>query len=70
MVGRLRQRRARRDIETSDYVAMVERILYGYGRRIGNDPAALVHLREIEQALRDAVNLGVYLANQCPDHYA
>lgn len=59
-----------RRAETSDYVATIERILYGYGRRIGHDPAALVHLREIETALRDAVNLGCYLANQGPDHYS
>lgn len=56
--------------ETSDYVAFLVRALHGYGRRIGDDPAALVHLREIEQALRDAVNLGCYLANQGPDHYS
>lgn len=56
--------------ETSDYVAFLVRALHGYGRRIGHDPAALVHLREIEQALRDAVNLGCYIANEGPDHYS
>lgn len=56
--------------ETSDYVAFLVRALHGYGRRIGHDPAALAHLREIEQALRDAVNLGCYLANQGTDHYS
>src|SRR2546430_13128579 len=55
--------------ETSDYVAFLKRAIYGYGRRIGTDPAALVHLRELEEALRDAVNLGTYLANQGRDHY-
>lgn len=56
--------------ETSDYVAFLKRAIYGYGRRIGDDPAALVHLREMEDALRDAVNLGAYLANQGRDHYS
>lgn len=56
--------------ETSDYVAFLKRALYGYGRRVGDDPAALVHLRELEDALRDAVNLGTYLANQGRDHYS
>lgn len=59
-----------RTAETSDYVAFLKRALYGYGRRIGDDPAALVHLRELETALRDAVNLGAFLANQGRDHYS
>jgi hypothetical protein len=59
-----------RPAETSDYVAFLKRALYGYGRRIGDDPAALVHLRELETALRDAVNLGVFAANQGRDHYS
>lgn len=56
--------------ETSDYVAFLRRAIYGYGRRIGDDPAALVHLRELEDALRDAVNLGTYLAKKGRDHYS
>lgn len=56
--------------ETSDYVAFLKRAIYGYGRRIGDDPAALVHLRELEETLRDAVNLGVFAANQGRDHYS
>lgn len=70
MAGRFRRRRARRDVETSDYVAFLKRAIYGYGGRIGDDPAALVHLRELEDALRDAVNLGCYLANKGPDRYS
>lgn len=65
-----RTRRRRHDVETSDYVAMLKRVIYGYGRRIGADPAALVHLRELEEAIRDAVNLGVFIANQGRDHYS
>jgi hypothetical protein len=43
---------------------MVVRVLYGYGYRIGQDPAALVHRRDIETALRDAVNMGIFTANK------
>jgi hypothetical protein len=57
----------RRDTETSAYVAMLIRIIYGYGKRVGDDPAALVHLREIEGALRDATNVGIYAANKIGD---
>lgn len=59
-----------RPAETSDYVAFLRRALYGYGRRIGHDAAALVHLRELEETLRDAVNLGIFAANQGRDHYS
>lgn len=34
------QSRQTRVTETSDYIAMMKRVLYGYGNRIGNDPAA------------------------------
>src|ERR1700685_4150482 len=43
---------------------MMVRIIYGFGYRVSEDPAALVHLREIEAALRDAVNVGIYGANK------
>jgi hypothetical protein len=59
--------RPQRTTETSAYVAMLVRILYGYGKRVGDDPAALVHLREIEAALRDAVNVGIFAANKTGD---
>ena len=67
-VQRLRNR-TRRTTETSEYAAMIIRVLYGYGQRIGEDPAALAHLRDIENTLRDAVNLGIFTANRsgnCP----
>lgn len=54
--------------ETSDFVAFLKRVLTAYGDRIGDDPAALVHLRDIEQTLRDAVNRGVFLATQAADN--
>jgi hypothetical protein len=56
--------RQKRVTETSDYVAMMKRIIIGYGQRIGEDPVALVHLAELTAAMRDAVNRGMYLANQ------
>jgi hypothetical protein len=59
--------RRRRQTETSDYVAMLMRIIYGYGARVGQDPAALVHLRDLEAGMRDAVNIGIYAANKLED---
>jgi hypothetical protein len=64
MTGRHVKPRPRRDTETSAYVAMLIRIIYGFGKRVGDDPAALVHLREIEAALRDATNVGIFAANK------
>jgi hypothetical protein len=60
----------KRTTETSDYVAMMTRVLYGYGARIADDPAALAHLRDLEATLKDAVNLGIFLANKGPGHYS
>ncbi len=57
-------RRKRKDTETSEYVAMLIRILYGWGQRVADDSAALTHLRDIEAALRDSTNLGIYGANK------
>jgi hypothetical protein len=57
------QPRPRRQTETSEYVAFMMRAIIGYGERIGNDPAALTHLRDLEAITRDAVNAGIYLAN-------
>lgn len=65
--GRLQRRQERRQVEASEYVAMMVRIIYGFGYRVSEDPAALVHLREIEAALRDAVNVGIYGANKLGD---
>jgi hypothetical protein len=59
--------RRKRQTETSDYVAMLMRIIYGYGARVGQDPAALVHLRDLEAGMRDAVNIGIYAANKLED---
>jgi hypothetical protein len=60
-------RRRRRSTESSEYAAMLMRIIYGYGFRVGQDPAALAHLRDLEDGLRDAVNVGIYAANKLED---
>jgi hypothetical protein len=68
MAGRHRLAiRPKRATETSEYVAFLARLLIGYGERIGRDPAALTHLRDIEAITRDAVNAGIYLANKSGD---
>ena len=59
--------RRKRATESSEYAAMLMRIIYGYGARIGQDPAALAHLRDLEAGMRDAVNLGIYAANRLED---
>lgn len=59
-----RPKRAGRVVETSDYVAMLTRQLVAFGDRIGADPIALVHLRELEITLSQQVNRGVFLANE------
>ncbi|HEY2089875.1 MAG TPA: hypothetical protein VGH54_28125 [Mycobacterium sp.] len=43
---------------------MMERIIIGYGNRIADDPAALVHLRHLETLLDDQVNRGIFEANK------
>ena len=60
----------KRETETSDYVAFALRVMAGIGDRIGRDPAALVHLRELENGLRDSVNRGIFEANRGSDHYS
>jgi hypothetical protein len=62
--GRLQRRQQRRQTETSEYVAMMIRIIYGYGYRVSQDPPALAHLRDLEAAFRDAANLGIFAANR------
>jgi hypothetical protein len=58
-------RKRKRTTSTSQYAAMLRRMTIRYGDRIGEDPAeGLAHLRELEQAMTDAVNLGIYTANR------
>ena len=63
MTGRHRAGRAPRVTETSDFVAMLLRMTNALGDRIAADPIALVHVPDLQQALADAVNRGVFEAN-------
>lgn len=64
------KKRAKRVTETSDYVAFTKRTVWGFGVRIGQDPAALAHLRDLQQTFIDAVNHGMFTANKGGDHYS
>ena len=62
-------RKRKRDTTADDYAAMLGRMLAAYGKRVGADPAAsLPHLRELEQALTDSVNAGIWQANKTGGH--
>ncbi|MGH3189701.1 MAG: hypothetical protein ACRDOL_21055 [Streptosporangiaceae bacterium] len=65
-----KHRASKRITETSDYVAFLVRILVGYGDRIAADPVALAHLRDLQAALTDQVNRGIFEANQGQDRYS
>lgn len=56
--------RAGRVVETSDYVGFMTRAMVAWGDRIASDPAALVHLRELEQTLAQQTNRGMWEANR------
>lgn len=67
MTGRHRagaKERAPRVTETSDYVAFMTRLMIGWGDRIAADPAALVHLRELEVTFTQQTNRGIWEANE------
>lgn len=66
MAGRHR----RRQTETSDYVAFMLRVFNGFGDRIADDPAALAHLRDLEAAFANAVNMGIFRANSGESKYS
>jgi hypothetical protein len=71
MTGKHRAKRGpQRTTETSDYVAMMTRIIIAFGDRVAADPAALAHLRDLQEALVDQVNRGVFEANKGQDHYS
>lgn len=65
-----RHARTPRQTETSDYIAFYLRVVNGLGNRIAEDPAALVHVPELQQALADAVNRGVFEANRGESRYS
>lgn len=54
--------RTPRVVETEEYVAALARFVDGYGRRIGEDPAAIAYLGDLQQRLTDAVNVGLATA--------
>lgn len=58
------QKRAKRATETSDYVAAMERMMIAWGDRVAADPAALVHLRELETTLSQQTSRGIWEANE------
>jgi hypothetical protein len=58
------KRQPARVVETSDYVAFMTRVMIGWGDRVASDPAALVHLRELELTLTQQTNRGVWEANE------
>lgn len=64
------RKRKKRETTDASYAGMLKRMHFGYAKRIGTDPDALEHLRGIEEAARDAVNLGIYFANQRTDGQA
>lgn len=71
MAGKHRAgRSSQRITETSDYVAMMTRIIAAYGDRIAADPVALAHLRDLQATLVDQVNRGIFEANQGQDRYS
>jgi hypothetical protein len=71
MAGRHRPgNKAQRIVETSDYVTMMTRIIAAFGDRIAADPAALAHLRDLQAALADHVNRGIFEANASQAHYS
>jgi len=57
-------REKKRVVETEDYVAALARMIDGYGRRVGEDPAAACYLPDLQQRLTDAVNVGLAQAQE------
>lgn len=49
----------KRVTETEDFVAMLARQMDAYGRRVGEDPAAIAYFGDLQQRLTDAVNVGL-----------
>jgi hypothetical protein len=71
MPGKHRARSGpKRNTETSDYVAMMARIIIAFGDRVAEDPAALAHLRDLQETLADQVNRGIFEANKGQHRYS
>lgn len=61
------RKRKKRPVTDASYAAMLIRMSLGYAKRIGANRGALAFLRDIEEANRDAVNLGIYMAHYRDD---
>lgn len=55
-------KRAKTVTETEDYVAMLARVIDGYGKRIAEDPVAAAYAADLQTRLSDAVNVGIATA--------
>lgn len=55
-------RAPKREVETEEYVAALARFIDGYGRRVGEDPAAIAYFDDLKQRLTDAVDVGLATA--------
>lgn len=56
--------RQARVVESSEYAAMLERLIIRYGERAAEDPAILAHAQHLQQALTDAINMGIHAATR------
>jgi hypothetical protein len=54
----------RRQTETSDFIAMMNRMAPALGDRIAADPVALVHVDDLMRNFADQVNRGIFEANR------
>jgi hypothetical protein len=54
----------KRVVETEEYVAALARFIDGYGRRVGEDPAAIAYFQDLQKRLTDAVNVGLATAHK------
>lgn len=62
-------RKRKRPTGDGEYTAMLTRMHRGYEKRLGTNPTAnLPRLRDLEQSLTDAANVGIYTANKIGGH--
>lgn len=56
--------RPKREVESDEFAAALERWMWAMGRRCGVDPGALVYVERLDQVWRDAKNLAFFSANK------
>jgi len=61
------RKRPKRHVENDEAAAAIIRQLYAFARRMADDPAAMVYMREIDEASSNAFNLAVFAAHQKTD---